>query len=163
MTTGTRGSDKGRLERLRRALESNEGGEIIYAKNAKIHQPWAKLLAGDRRAPRSKDPSKAAEELKRSSTLMKAFPDVAVSVEDMFESGDKVAVRWRLKGTHSGTVAGIKPTNKPVDVSGISIYRFRGNQVVESWGELDSAGLALQSCERAIDVLGRPPEVVGRG
>jgi predicted ester cyclase len=149
-----------RVNRIRKALESNTPGVVIYAKNAKLHQPWAKALAGDRKVPRSRDPKEAAEELAKNSALKGAFPDGKVTVEDIFEVGDKVVVRWRLRGTHSGAVAGIRPTKRPVDVTGINIYRFRGNLVVESWGEVDSAGLAKQACERVLDLVGRPPEAV---
>jgi predicted ester cyclase len=35
-----------------------------------------------------------------------AFPDLRVTIEDQVAEGDKVATRWRVRGTHQGEMMG---------------------------------------------------------
>jgi predicted ester cyclase len=39
---------------------------------------------------------------------------------------------------------GIPPTGRPIQVSGISIHRFAGVQMQESWDSVDNLGLLRQ-------------------
>jgi steroid delta-isomerase-like uncharacterized protein len=45
-------------------------------------------------------------------TFGTAFPDHRVTVEDIVAEGDKVAVRYTMRGTHRGEFMGVAPTNK---------------------------------------------------
>jgi predicted ester cyclase len=64
-----------------------------------------------------------------------AFPDLAISNEDVITSGDKVVLRWTGRGTHEGELMGIAPTGKEVEFSGIEVLRVVEGKVVERWGE----------------------------
>jgi len=55
-----------------------------------------------------------------------------------------VAVRWGVRGTHRGTFMGVPPTEKPVSVNGIIIYRLEDQKIVEYWGSFDTLGLMQQ-------------------
>jgi predicted ester cyclase len=44
--------------------------------------------------------------------FMEAFPDLRLTVEDIFSVGDKVAARVAFHGTHRGEFQGIAPTVK---------------------------------------------------
>jgi predicted ester cyclase len=44
------------------------------------------------------------------------FPDVTTSIQDMFVSGDKLAVTLIWRGTHTGSYGGVAATTKPVEV-----------------------------------------------
>jgi steroid delta-isomerase-like uncharacterized protein len=73
------------------------------------------------------------------------FPDFHSTIEDMVAEGDKVATRWRMRGTHRGEFRGTAPTNKEVEVTGIGIFRFSPEgKVVESWDNLDELGMLQQ-------------------
>ena len=74
----------------------------------------------------------------------RAFPDAQFTVEDRVVEGDRIAVRWRMQGTHQGEFQGIPPTGKAVTVSGIAIHRFAGDQIQESWDSYDALGLLQQ-------------------
>lgn len=76
--------------------------------------------------------------------LVNAFPDRHFTVEDRVAEGDKLAVRWTLRGTHEGEFAGVAPTGKQVSVTGISIHRFAGDRIQESWDYYDALGLLQQ-------------------
>ena len=74
----------------------------------------------------------------------KALPDVELTAEDVIAEGDKVAVRYRLRGTHSDELMGVPATGKAVDVEGQSFFRFEDGRVAERWQSLDAVGLMTQ-------------------
>ena len=39
--------------------------------------------------------------------LRGAFPDIHCTIEDLIADGDKVVSRWRARGTHDGSFAGL--------------------------------------------------------
>ena len=73
------------------------------------------------------------------------FPgDFQMTVVDVFGSGDKATVRWRMQGTHTADLFGIPASNKAVDVNGISVVRVAGGKIVEDWVAEDTMGLMQQ-------------------
>ncbi len=73
-----------------------------------------------------------------------AFPDLAITVEDLIAAGDRVAARWTLRGTHRGAFLGLPPTGRPVAVTGTEFYRLADGQIVERWAAVDTDGLLRQ-------------------
>src|SRR5215210_6013658 len=53
--------------------------------------------------------------------LLRAFPDLRFTVEDQLVQGDRVAIRWRATGTHTGPLGAAPPTGKSVAVDGILV------------------------------------------
>lgn len=93
----------------------------------------------------SPEPIKGAKGLKEAAGGYRAaFPDLEVVVEDVIAEGDLVAVRWTARGTHQGDLFGIAPTGKEATVTGITIDRFSGGKVAESWTNWDTLGLLQQ-------------------
>jgi steroid delta-isomerase-like uncharacterized protein len=78
------------------------------------------------------------------SSLLAAFPDLRLRVEDQLAEGDRVVTRWSFTGTHQGTFMGIAPTGKQVTVSGIVIDRIVSGKIVEEWVEWDSLRMMRQ-------------------
>jgi steroid delta-isomerase-like uncharacterized protein len=77
-------------------------------------------------------------------TMREGFPDLRIDIEEMFGAGDKVAVRVRFHGTHSGPFQGIPPTHRPVSFTSIEIYRLEGDLIAEEWVAPDIMGLMQQ-------------------
>ena len=50
--------------------------------------------------------------------LFAALPDLRLEIEQTLASGDFVVIRYRVSGTHRGTLAGIAATNKRVSYQG---------------------------------------------
>jgi len=73
-----------------------------------------------------------------------AFPDVDITIEDTIAEGDRVAVRMRVHGTHTGTFAGMTATGRPFDVRCTDVVRIVEGHVAEAWPLLDLAGLLVQ-------------------
>ena len=66
------------------------------------------------------------------------------TVEEVIPAADKVFVRWRQLGCHCGSIAGEKPTGKPlVEITSV-VYRVRDSRIVEYWLQTDRKGLELQ-------------------
>ena len=73
-----------------------------------------------------------------------AYPDVHVSVEDVFGERDRIVVRWTSRGTHLGEMMGIPPSGHTIEVMGISIFRIEAGKVVEEWEGFDTLGMMQQ-------------------
>lgn len=74
-----------------------------------------------------------------------AFPDMAMTVEDVVDGGDKLVARVRYTGTHEGDFMGMPPTGRSVDVAVIDIMRFGDDGLVhEHWGVFDAMGMMQQ-------------------
>ena len=68
-----------------------------------------------------------------------AFPDIHITIEDIFAADDKVVYRWTGEGTFENEMMGLEPTHEQGDpVKGITIDRFEGGKVVESWTQWDT-------------------------
>ena len=65
--------------------------------------------------------------------LFNAFPDLGLTVDDMIVAGNKMAQRWTMIGTNTGSMGDMPPTGKKVKISGISIAHFVNGKVVEIW------------------------------
>lgn len=64
--------------------------------------------------------------------------------QEMIAEGDRVMVRWILKGTHIGPFLGLPATNRPFHVDGVNIFRVLEGRIVERWSFLDVPSLLLQ-------------------
>jgi predicted ester cyclase len=77
--------------------------------------------------------------------MRSAVPDARYEVDDLIAEGDRVVVRWRLLGTHTGDFRGIAPTGRPIVLKGIAIYRVEGGKLMERWVVSDLHGLLEES------------------
>jgi predicted ester cyclase len=59
------------------------------------------------------------------------FPDLTTSIQDVFVSGDKLAVTLIWRGTHTGPYGGVAATGRPVEVRDTAIWHFRDGKVIE--------------------------------
>jgi hypothetical protein len=148
-----------RVARVRRMLEEGEGEEELISPTFVNRSPWQLALKNGAFARR------AGESVAKS-----LFTDVRVRVEDAIADGDKVVVRWRMRGKWSHGVAEVKPTGREVELGGVNIYHFVGDKIVAQDGEVDlgsfahqaiGAGVEAAACARAIAQVSRPAEMVG--
>jgi predicted ester cyclase len=73
-----------------------------------------------------------------------AFPGLQLEIEDTLAEGDKVAARFRLRGTNTGSFQGMPPTGRAIDVTGTGIFRVVDGKVTDNWVNLDALGLMQQ-------------------
>lgn len=74
----------------------------------------------------------------------KAFPKYELVADDFICEDDKVAIRARVKGTHSGDLMGIPPTGKTIEVPLSVIYQVKDNKVTNGWLFIDQMELMQQ-------------------
>lgn len=76
--------------------------------------------------------------------VRKTFPDMHLTITDLLVEGEKVVVRWMLKGTDLGGYDNHLPTGKSICLTGILILRFEESKITEEWVEVDIAGMLRQ-------------------
>jgi steroid delta-isomerase-like uncharacterized protein len=76
--------------------------------------------------------------------MRRAFPDLHAHIEDIFAAQDKVAVRLRFRGTHSGEFLGFAPTGRTVEYVSHEFYRVADGLIAEEWICSDTATLLSQ-------------------
>lgn len=72
-----------------------------------------------------------------------AFPRYALDPSDIFAEGDKVLVRFTLRGVHTGPFMGIPATGKTLAVPGLIVYHLSGGKIAEHWMQIDT-GVMMQ-------------------
>ena len=78
-------------------------------------------------------------------SLLTAFPDTRMDVEDLIASGNKAVARVKVTATHEGEFMGVPPTGKAVEIQLIDIMRFdNAGLVCEHWGVADMLSLMQQ-------------------
>lgn len=80
--------------------------------------------------------------------LLAAMPDAAMHFDhfcDVHETdGYIAAVRWSLNGTHLGDGPFGPPTGKPVEILGMSHFRFVDGKIVQEWTVWDELAALIQ-------------------
>jgi steroid delta-isomerase-like uncharacterized protein len=74
-------------------------------------------------------------------------------VHDVFAGGDRVAVRWTLRGEHTGEIMGVPPTGYEIGVEALSVHRIDDGKIAETWTVWDFLGFLQQ-----LGALPTPPE-----
>jgi steroid delta-isomerase-like uncharacterized protein len=59
------------------------------------------------------------------------FPDIHETIGDIVAEGDRVWVRFKATGTHTGEYRGIAPTGKKITIKGIIVLRIVDGKIVE--------------------------------
>ena len=77
-------------------------------------------------------------------TFRDAFPDLVMSVDTVIAQDDLVGEVLTLRGTHTGSFAGIPPTGKSIEIKSVNICRIEDGLVRERWGASDDLGLLRQ-------------------
>ncbi len=76
--------------------------------------------------------------------LWSGLSDLKVEVEDSLCMGERVAMRFRISGTHSGMLMGIAPSGNKVSISATGIFRVVDGKVTDNWVNFDALGLLQQ-------------------
>ena len=85
------------------------------------------------------------ESFKRiAASVRTTFPDIHFTVEDEVAEGDKVAIRWTMRGTHEGEFMGVPGTGKQVTGAGMHFFRVAGAKIAEIWVNRDELGMMRQ-------------------
>jgi steroid delta-isomerase-like uncharacterized protein len=131
MSTAVVTTNKATFRRFRDAMNTCDM-EFISKTIDELVEPDATI-----RTPLPGDAT-GAEVLKQVwAVLLRAFPDLHLTVEDLIGEDNKVVARIVVTGTHLGEYMGMEPTGKSIAYDEIFIFRFANGRVVETWGVVD--------------------------
>jgi steroid delta-isomerase-like uncharacterized protein len=124
-------SNKALFQRFHDAANTGDA-EFLFKTIDELVEPDAAI-----RTPLAIDAT-GAEALKQVwAMLLRVYPDIHLTVEDLIAEGDKVVGRTTVTGTHRGEFMGVAPTGKSVTYNEIFIFRFANGRVMETWGVVD--------------------------
>ena len=74
-----------------------------------------------------------------------AVPDARIAIGDMFESGEQVAARLTITGTHEGELMGVPASHRPISFDAMTILRFDDEgRIAERWNVDDFLSMLQQ-------------------
>ncbi len=73
-----------------------------------------------------------------------AFPDLHVDVGSITRVGDETHVTWTAHGTNRGSLGGLAPTGRKVNIPGSTNMKIVDGKIVSSTAEWDEAALQRQ-------------------
>ncbi|HEY4286980.1 MAG TPA: ester cyclase [Puia sp.] len=76
--------------------------------------------------------------------LIKGLPDVQWEIQELFGEGDKLAVRWKIYGTHTSVFTGFPPTGNRVSSDGMAIFEFEAGKIIRITMQTDRLGFLQQ-------------------
>jgi predicted ester cyclase len=79
-----------------------------------------------------------------------AFSDLRFEIHHVLADGDTVAVHCSLRGTHTGDLMGVAPTNRSIVTPMVQLLRFRDGKVAEHWAIHDDLATLRQLGARQI-------------
>lgn len=79
-----------------------------------------------------KGPAQVQHEVKYFRSI---FPDLKYEIVDLAGQGDKVWIRYKGSGTHSGNAWGFEPTHKRAEFEGVTIFTINNTGLItDRWG-----------------------------
>lgn len=124
-------SDKATFNRLHEAVNSGDA-ELVDKTIDEIVEPDVLI-----RTPLPVEATGAQALKEVFARLLRAFPDLHITVEDVIAEGDKIVSRNTVTGTHQGEYMGRPPTGRSITYNEIFIFRFAGGRIAETWGVVD--------------------------
>jgi steroid delta-isomerase-like uncharacterized protein len=131
MSTAQQTSNKATVRRFQDATNSGDA-ELLSKTIDELVDPDALI-----RTPLPIETTGAEAVKEVFARLLRAYPDLHITIEDLVEEGDKVVMRNTVTGTHRGEHMGVPPTGRSVTYNEIFIFRFAGGRVAEIWGVVD--------------------------
>jgi predicted ester cyclase len=94
-------------------------------------------------APGQKDGADGYKELVQHFT--QAFPEISVTVHEIFGTHERAAVRAEISFTHSNALMGIAPTNQKVTIALHEFHHLKDGKVAKTWHLEDWFSMLLQT------------------
>lgn len=126
----------------------------MFDREAAVRRYWAEIwsegrfeLAGQFYAPAYREnlESTTPAEFAEGAAAWRAhFTDFRADVEEVFTAGHRVVSRVTYRGTHSGDLRRVPARGRSFEISGIDIFEFDGDRVVQHWHETDHLVLFRQ-------------------
>lgn len=90
-------------------------------------------------------------------TLWAAFPDLSFEIASKAETGpDSLAAEWIMRGTNRGSMAGLPPTGKAVELRGADFMKFGDGTIQAVTGYFDGGAIPAQL---GLDIIVQPKAI----
>ena len=76
--------------------------------------------------------------------FLRGLPDLKFTVDETVSEGDKLVVYWTITGTHQGSLFGVAPTNKKMNICGVTMHQIAEGKILESTVIWDRLSLMKQ-------------------
>lgn len=73
-----------------------------------------------------------------------AFPDWTEEIEEAIFDGNRVAIRFRSRGTNKGEFMGNPPTGTHVEITEAVFFRLKDGKIIEQWVYPDIVSMQRQ-------------------
>ena len=100
-----------------------------------------RMFSGD---PTVFDDNAGLADVKKSSALIRAFPDLTQTVVQQVVEGDKVATHSIMRGTNDGALFGRSPTGKRIEFQFLSVVRVEHDRIVAYNSAVDWLAILTQ-------------------
>lgn len=70
--------------------------------------------------------------------------EMTLPIEEVVAEGDRVLVRLRFRGRHTGDLMGLPASGRSIDIAVMDLFRIVDGRLVEHWALLDNLGLLKQ-------------------
>ncbi len=76
--------------------------------------------------------------------VRQTYPDLLVTIERQIAEDDWVVTQVTARGTHQGVWLGIKPTDRPVVITGVNVDKVVDGRIVEHGGAANTLESLLE-------------------
>lgn len=91
----------------------------------------------------------------------RAFPDVQFDINRSVSDGDEVLfAEWRMRGTHEGSLNGLPPTGRSLDLDGVDVVTISDEGITSVRGYFDMSEVNEQLGLTFPTVIGQLPKLV---
>jgi predicted ester cyclase len=111
------------------------------AKDYMAEQVLAHQMTAENETTVHRTPSNYADHVRE---MLEAYGNFQLEVQELLAQEDRVYVRWKQTGIHSGEVDGYLPTGKPIIEIASAVYRVEHGKIVEYWIQIDREGIRAQ-------------------
>ena len=73
------------------------------------------------------------QEIQDAKAMRMASSDLVMTVDQMIADGDRVAILYTGRGTHTGPFNSLPATGKKYSVTGTTVFRFANDKIAEEW------------------------------
>ena len=92
-----------------------------------------------------------------------AFPDMKITLNEVWADGDVVIGHFTQTGTMTGAMGTMPASGKPMNISGVDIVRIKDGKAVEHWGYSEEMKMAQQMGWMPAMGAGEPAGETGGG
>ncbi|QRE72768.1 ester cyclase [Methylobacterium aquaticum] len=70
--------------------------------------------------------------------------EMTLPIDEVVAEGDRVLVRLRFRGRHTGDLMGLPASGRSIDIAVMDLFRIVDGRLVEHWALLDNLGMLKQ-------------------